>query len=144
MKSKEEILNNYYSQGADGMPEITADGLLKAMEEYRLQAEEAAFNAAREYNNGVIGGGYSFQTFADYKASLAMPIAAPAEPDESAQIQFMANSILELFIPQDKNQQTLYFDIKTGGIPYTVTYQKSPEGFWAFKNYRAFSGPDSK
>ncbi|MBD1366433.1 hypothetical protein IDJ77_21650 [Mucilaginibacter sp. ZT4R22] len=135
MKSKEEILNNYYSQGADGMPEIAADGLLKAMEEYRLQAEKAAFNAAREYKDGAIGGRYSFQTFEDYKASLIVPVAAPAEPDESAQIQFMADSILELFIPQDKSIQTLSFNIKTGGIPYTVNYEKSPEGFWVFKDY---------
>jgi predicted glycosyl hydrolase (DUF1957 family) len=144
MKSKEEILNNYYSQGADGMPEITADGLLKAMEEYRQQAEEGAFKAAREYEGGVIGGRHSFETFEDYKASLVVPVAAPAEPDESAQIQFMADSILELFIPQDENQQTLSFNIKTGGIPYIVNYEKSPEGFWAFKNYYAFSDPDSE
>jgi predicted glycosyl hydrolase (DUF1957 family) len=140
MKSKEEILQNYYSQGADGMPEIPAEGLLKAMEEYRLQAEEAAFNAGREFD--VNGGRRSFETFEDYKASLVIPAPAPAEPDESAQIQFMADSILELFIPQDKNQQALSFNIKTGGIPYIVNYEKSPEGFWVFANYTTFCEPD--
>jgi hypothetical protein len=135
MKSKEEILNNYYSQGADGMPEIAADGLLKAMEEYRLQAEEAAFNAGRKLNNDVAYIDYAFPSFEVYKESLIIPVAPPAEPDELAQIQFMADSILELFIPHDKNIETLSFNIKTGGIPYTVNYQKSPEGFWAFKSY---------
>nr|WP_294947809.1 hypothetical protein [uncultured Mucilaginibacter sp.] len=133
MKSKEEILQNYYSQGADGKPEISAEGLLKAMEEYRLQAGEAAFNAGRKFD--VNSGRHSFETFEDYKASLMVPPPVPVEPDESAQIQFMADSILELFIPQDKNQQTLSFNIKTGGIPYIVNYKKSREGFWSFANY---------
>ncbi|MEO7215634.1 hypothetical protein [Mucilaginibacter sp.] len=135
MKSKEEILNNYYTQGADGMPEISADGLLKAMEEYRRQAEEAAFNAAKEYEGGVIGGKELFETFEDYRASLVIPVATPTEPDELAQIQFMADSILELFIPQDKTVEQISFDIRTNGKEYTVSYNKTPQGYWVFGTY---------
>ncbi|RWY56958.1 amidohydrolase family protein [Mucilaginibacter gilvus] len=135
MKSKEEILNNYYAQGADGMPEISADGLLKAMEEYRRQAEEAAFNAAKEFEGGVIGGKELFETYEDYKANLVVPVAAPAEPDELAQIQFMADSILELFIPQDKIVEQLSFDIRTNGKEYVVSYNKTPQGYWVFSDY---------
>jgi hypothetical protein len=135
MKSKEEILNNYYAQGADGMPEISADGLLKAMEEYRLQAEQAAFNAAREYEAGVIGGRHSFETFDDYKASLHILIERPAEPGEAEQIQFMADSILELFIPQDKSVKTISFKIRSNGKAYTVSYVKNEENYWGFLDY---------
>lgn len=135
MKSKEEILNSYYSQGADGMPEISADGLLKAMEEYRLQAEEAAFNAAKAYEGGVIGGKELFETFADYKASLDVPLAATIEPTEAETIQFMADSILEMFIPHDKNIKTISFDIRSGGKSYTVNYTKRQDERWAFTGY---------
>jgi hypothetical protein len=120
MKTKEEILNSYYSQGADGMPEISADGLLKAMEEYRLQAEEAAFNAAKAYEGDVIGGKELFETFTDYKASLDVPAPAPIEPTEAETIQFMADSILEMFIPQDNSVATMSFDIRSDGKGYAT------------------------
>jgi len=135
MKSKEEILNSYYSQGADGMPEISADGLLKAMEEYRLQAEEAAFNAAKAYEDDVIGGKERFETFADYKASLDVPAPAPIEPTEAETIQFMADSILEMFIPHDKSVGTVSFDIRSNGKSYTVNYTKGQDERWAFTGY---------
>ena len=135
MKSKEEILQNYYSQGADGMPEISAENLLKAMEEYRLQAEEAAFNAAREYQDGEIGGRRSFDTFEDYRATLLMPVAEPEEPTEAESIQFMADSILEIFIPQDKSIQIISFDIRSAGKAYTVNYAKGQHGNWLFAGY---------
>lgn len=136
MKSKEEILAKYYTQGADGMPEIAAEGLLKAMEEYRLQAEEAAFNAAKEYESGIPGGKELFETFEDYKASLIAPAPAPqAEPSEADTIQFMADSILDMFIPNDKTVEQISFDIRTNGKAYEVSYKKTAEGYWIFENY---------
>lgn len=136
MKSKEEILNHHYTQGPDGMPEIAADGLLKAMEEYRQQTEEAAFNAARAYKNDLVSGTYSFETFDDYKASLIVAQPVAPEPAQAEIIQFIADSILEQFIPQDKTQQEISFKIRTSGIEYTVSYVKSAQGFWNFSGYR--------
>lgn len=135
MKSKEEILNKYYTRAADGAPEITADGLLNAMEEYRLHAEEAAFNAARVYQNEITGSGHKFKTFEDYKASLIAVDPTPAEPNEAHTIQFIADSILEQFIPNDAGQKTLSFDIRTNGSDYAVHYEKSTQGYWSFTGY---------
>ncbi|MBD1386433.1 hypothetical protein IDJ75_14200 [Mucilaginibacter rigui] len=125
MKSKEEILNSYYSQGADGMPEIAADGLLKAMEEYRLQAEEAAFNAARQLN----GKEHTFAAFADYKTSLEAKIQQ--QPKEDI-IRLVADSIIEQFLPDDPAEQTFEFSFKTEGIGYTVQYKRNNQGQWEY------------
>lgn len=125
MKSKEEILNNYYSQGADGVPEITADGLLKAMDEYRLQAEEAAFNAARELN----GSQPTFVTFDDYKAS--MQAITEQQPQEDT-VRLMADSIIEQFLPDDPNQHTFEFSFKAEGTHHTVLYKRNPAGQWEY------------
>ena len=65
MKSKEEILNNYNTTGKDGLPEISAEDLLNAMEAYKQQWAEAAFNAARKQRNEA----YEFETFNDFMAS---------------------------------------------------------------------------
>ncbi|OOQ61090.1 hypothetical protein [Mucilaginibacter pedocola] len=135
MKSKEDILAKYYTQGPDGMPEIAADGLLKAMEEYREQAEEAAFNAAKAYEDDVIGGKDLFATYAEYKASLQAAIPPPPEPSEAENIQLMADSILEMFIPHDKSITTLSFDIRSNGKGYTVNYTKGENENWAFTGY---------
>ncbi|MFA6086996.1 hypothetical protein [Mucilaginibacter sp.] len=129
MKSKEEILNSYYSQGADGMPEISADGLLKAMDEYRNQAEEQAFNAARELNDTD----HTYPTFAIYKASLEKAI----EPKDNLAdgIRLIADSILPQFLPNDPNAQKLSFNLKTNGITYTAYYSKNIQGYWEFQDY---------
>ena len=124
MKSKEEILNSYYTPGADGMPEIKADDLLKAMEQY----SEQAFNAARLQT----GSSVSFTSYAEYKASLEF---TPPEPAEADNIQFIADSIMEQFIPYDKNAQEFFFDFKSSGKSYRVTYQKSEKGYWEFIKY---------
>ncbi|AMR32174.1 hypothetical protein A0256_12450 [Mucilaginibacter sp. PAMC 26640] len=136
MKTREEILNSYYSQGEDGMPEISADGLLKAMEEYRLEGEEAAFNAARAYEDDIIGGKHSYETFADYKAGTTSLAPTPQEPEEGEIIQFIADSILEQFIPNDAGQNSLSFNIRTNGLEYTVRYERSVQGYWSFTGYR--------
>jgi hypothetical protein len=125
MKSKEEILNGYYSQGADGMPEIAADGLLNAMEEYRLQAEEAAFNAARALN----GTQPTFATFADYKASLEAEVMLQPKEDT---VRLVADSIIEQFLPYDPSEHTFEFTFKTEGVEYTVLYKRNPDGQWAY------------
>jgi hypothetical protein len=129
MKSKEEILNSYYSQGTDGMPEISADGLLKAMDEYRNQAEEQAFNAARELNNTD----YTYPTFAIYKASLDKAI----EPKNNLadDIRLIADSIMPQFLPNDLNAHKLSFNLKTNGITYTAHYSKNAQGYWEFQDY---------
>ncbi|MEB0249584.1 hypothetical protein QN344_05520, partial [Mucilaginibacter sp. 5B2] len=92
MKSKEEILNSYYSHAADGTPEIAAYGLLQAMEEYRQQVEEAAFNAARELN----GDKPIFSIFADYQASLQAKTEQLPKEDT---VRLVADSIIEQFLP---------------------------------------------
>ena len=136
MKSKQEILQNYYSQGTDGTPEISAEGLLKAMEEYRLQAEETAFTAARQLNSDVAYIDYSFPSFEAYQASLQVPEPIVSESDmEAANIQLIADSILEQFIPHDATVQTLQFNIRTNGIGYTVHYNKAEQGYWIFSGF---------
>jgi hypothetical protein len=124
MKSKEEILKSCYTPGADGMPEIKADDLLKAMEQY----SEQAFNAARLQT----GSSVSFTSYAEYKASLEF---APPEPGEADNIQFIADSIMEQFVPYDKNVQEFSFDFKSSGNSYRVAYQKSSQGYWEFVKY---------
>jgi hypothetical protein len=127
MKSKEQVLNGYYTIGADGMPEIAADGLLKAMEEYRLQAEENAFAAARKLNGNVP----AFTTFADYKASLEVKTEPVSEPADD--IRLIADSILPQFLPDDATAKSLTFSFKTGGIQYTAHYTKNTHGYWDFE-----------
>ena len=124
MKSKEEILNSYYTPGADGMPEIKADDLLKAMEQY----SEQAFNAARLQT----GNSVSFQSYAEYQTSLEF---TPPEPDEADNIRFIADSIMEQFIPYDKSTREFWFDFKSGGKSYQVTYHKGTQGYWEFSKY---------
>lgn len=126
MKSKEEILNSYYSQGADGMPEIAADGLLKAMEEYRLQAEEAAFNAARQLNGNIP----TFATFADYKASLEAEIKQQPKEDT---VKLVADSIIEQFLPDDPAEQAFEFRLKTEGVYYIAHYSRNAAGDWEYQ-----------
>jgi hypothetical protein len=125
MKSKEEILNNYYSQGADGMPEIAADGLLNAMEEYRHQAEQAAFNAARQFN----GTTPAFATFADYKDSLETKIKQQPKEDT---VRLVADSIIEQFLPDAPGEKVFEFSFKAEGTDHTVLYKRNPAGQWEY------------
>lgn len=125
MKRKEEILDSYYSQGADGMPEISAEGLLKAMDEYAEQAFTAARGSTIPERN--------YPTFADYKAELEKVV----EPEQNLTdtIKFIADSILEQFLPDNPAAQNFSFDIRTNGTNYTVHYAKTPEGHWQFEKY---------
>ncbi|WP_374951750.1 hypothetical protein [Mucilaginibacter sp.] len=125
MKSKQEILNNYYTEGADGMPEITADGLLKAMDEYA----EQAFNAARLPNNNQ----NHYPAFGDLKAEIEkQKIVKNSLSDD---LKLIADSILPQFIPTDTSAQSLSFDIRTNGNSYTVHYAKNADGYWEYQNY---------
>ncbi|WP_147321926.1 hypothetical protein [Mucilaginibacter conchicola] len=128
MKSKEDILDKYYSAGADGLPEISADGLLKAMEEYRIEAEEAAFAAARQTDNGAP----LYPTFADYKTSTEVK---PVEPTENDRVKFVADSIVEQFLPSDPTAQHFSFQFRTGGKEYTARYIRNAQGYWEYESF---------
>ncbi|MFD0792187.1 hypothetical protein ACFQZX_01085 [Mucilaginibacter litoreus] len=128
MKTKEQILNDYYSHGADGQPEITADGLLKAMEEYRLQTEEAAFNAGREMHDTA----FKYQSFTDYRAGLN---TKPNEPTEAERIKLVAESIVEQFLPDDPTTQHFAFEFKTDGKQYTAHYIRNAQGYWEYESF---------
>ncbi|MCO5934501.1 hypothetical protein NAF17_03020 [Mucilaginibacter sp. RB4R14] len=125
MKSKEEILNSYYSHGEDGTPEIAAYGLLQAMEEYRQQAEEAAFNAARELD----GHKPAFTNFVDYQASLQAKTEQLPKEDT---VRLVADSIIEQFLPDDPAEQTFEFSFKAEGTNQTVLYKRNAAGQWIY------------
>ncbi|MBD1395013.1 hypothetical protein [Mucilaginibacter glaciei] len=125
MKRKEQILDSYYSHGADGMPEISAEGLLKAMDEYA----EQAFNAARATTPTE----HKYTTFTAYKAEIEK--VAESAQSLTDKIKLIAQSILEQFIPDDPNAKSFSFDIKTNGIIYTVHYKKAPQGYWEFEKH---------
>jgi len=125
MKSKEEILNSYYTAGAHGMPEISADDLLKAMEEYGKQGFEAG--------RTMTGDTFTFTNHDTYLAALTKN----AEPEEADNIRFIADSILPQFLPNDPNVQTLSFELKTGGKLFTANYAKNDGGYWQFTSYDA-------
>ncbi len=125
MKSKEEILNSYYSHAADGTPEIAAYGLLQAMEEYRQQVEEAAFNAARELN----GDKPAFSIFADYQASLQAKTEQLPKEDT---VRLVADSIIEQFLPDDPAEQIFEFSFKAESTNQTVIYKRNAAGQWVY------------
>jgi hypothetical protein len=127
VKSKEEILDKYYSAGADGLPEISADGLLKAMEEYRLAAEEAAFTAARQTEDAQL----TYPTFADYKASNKFNLIEPTEHDR---VKFVADSIVEQFLPSNPTAQHFSFQFRTNGKEYTARYIRNALGYWEYES----------
>jgi hypothetical protein len=125
MKSKEQILDSHYSQGADGLPEIALAGLLQAMEEYRQQAEEAAFLAARLQN----GAFPFFNSFQDYQASMQAEVSHLPKEDT---VRLVADSIIEQFLPDDLNEKTFEFSFKTEGVSYTVQYKRNIHDNWDY------------
>lgn len=135
MKSKEEILNSYNTTGNDGLPEISAPDLLKAMETYKEQWAEAAFNAARQTKDSA----HEFATYADY-ASYALQNSQQQEQnrDEVAEaITLAANSVLPHFIPHDRSVQEFSFNFTMQGKSYTAFYKKDTEGYWQLNNWTA-------
>ncbi|MBK0380972.1 hypothetical protein [Mucilaginibacter segetis] len=131
MKSKEEILKNYYTYTPNGEPEISADKLLQAMEDYREQTEANAFDAGRLLKDDKADHiHYLYPTFADYKLNLERE----TDPHKN-NIKLVADSILPQFLPDDPNALSLSFNFKTGGKQYSAFYTKNPEGYWEFNNY---------
>ncbi|TWR25527.1 hypothetical protein FPZ42_13095 [Mucilaginibacter achroorhodeus] len=128
MKSKEEILAKYYTMDADGLPEISADGLLKAMEEYRDATEEAAFNAARQN----AGDKLLYANFSDYREALK---TEPLEPSENEKVKFVADSIVEQFLPSDPTTQHFSFQFRTEGKEYTARYIRNVQGYWEYESF---------
>ncbi|TWR29011.1 hypothetical protein FPZ43_12170 [Mucilaginibacter pallidiroseus] len=123
MKTKEEILDSFYSTGADGNPEMSANDLLNAMEAYARQA----FEAAKQTQHGQ----QTFTSYADYVATL-QPEPHNAEAET---VRLVSETIIEQFIPHDPAVQQFSFDFKTSGKSYRVHYQKSAQGYWEFNGY---------
>ncbi|MBB6108803.1 hypothetical protein [Mucilaginibacter lappiensis] len=137
MKSKEEILNSYNTTGNDGLPEISAPDLLKAMETYKELWAEAAFNAARQMKDSV----YEFTTYADYVShSLQEACQQQKSRDEfSEAITMVANSILPHFIPHARSVKEFSFNFDMEGKTYTAFYKKDAEGYWQLDNWNALN-----
>ena len=135
MKSKEEILNSYNTTGNDGLPEISAPDLLKAMETYKEQCAEAAFNAARQTKGGV----NEFATYADYAVHLQQEVQQQQENrDEFTEaITLAANSVLPHFIPHDRSAKEFSFNFTMQGKSYTAFYKKDAEGYWQLTTWTA-------
>ncbi|WP_183562801.1 hypothetical protein [Mucilaginibacter sp. SP1R1] len=134
MKSKQEILNSYYAAGSDGNPEISAEDLLNAMEAYKDQHAEAAFNAARSLNQNT----YEFATYTDYVNHTLLTAQKEQENrnhlDEA--ITLVANSILPNFLPHDNTVGELSFSFPMRGINYTAFYTKDAKGYWQLSNWQ--------
>jgi hypothetical protein len=134
MKSKEEILNSYYTAGSDGRPEISAEDLLNAMEAYKDQSAEAAFNAARQLTDTT----YVFATYADYINYTILKAQQkqenPNELDEA--IALAANSVLPHFLPDDSSVNELSFNFTMQGKSYTAFYTKDSNGYWQLSNWQ--------
>ncbi|SDP79996.1 hypothetical protein SAMN05428975_2835 [Mucilaginibacter sp. OK268] len=135
MKSKEEILNSYNTTGNDGLPEISAPDLLKAMETYKEQYAEAAFNAARQLKNSA----YEFATYADYAAhTLQEARQQEQNRDEFTEaITLAANSVLPHFIPHDRTIKEFSFNFTMQDKSYTAFYKKDAEGYWQLNTWTA-------
>jgi len=134
MKSKEDILNSYYTAGNDGQPEISAADLLKAMEAYKQQAAEAAFNAARQLQNNS----YEFAAYADYESHLLLSAQKEQEstkPLDEA-VAMAANSVLPNFLPHDAAVNELSFNFTMSGTNYTAYYIKDARGYWQLNNWQ--------
>jgi hypothetical protein len=134
MKSKEEILNSYYTTGRDGMPEISAEDLLNAMEAYKDQIAEDTFNAARKLKDNT----YEFATYTDYLNHTALiaqkELESHNELDKS--VALVANSVLPNFLPHDSSVNELSFGFTMRGDKYTAFYIKDSAGYWQLNSWQ--------
>lgn len=135
MKSKEEILNSYNTTGNDGLPEISAPDLLKAMETYKELYAEAAFNAARQMRDNA----YEFTTYADYANHIRQQARQLEENRDgfTGAITLAANSVLPHFIPHDRSVKEFSFNFTMQGKTYTAFYKKDADGYWQLNNWTA-------
>jgi hypothetical protein len=137
MKSKEEILQSYYTQtGVDGMPEISAADLLNAMEAYMQQCVEDAFINARKLNDGAVSqSNYVFATLDDYIKSTQIPVQKTLHEELAEDIELVADSILPNFLPDDNSVNELSFEFNMKGNGYTAFYIKNAKGFWKLNRW---------
>ncbi|MGF7072250.1 hypothetical protein [Mucilaginibacter sp. 3215] len=129
MKSKEEILNSYNTTGKDGLPEISAEDLLNAMEAYKQQWAEAAFNAARKQCNEA----YEFETFNDFMTSTQAK--EQVQDDFGAMITAVADNVVANFLPDDSSINEFDFNFTMQGKGYTAFYAKDARGYWQMSRW---------
>jgi hypothetical protein len=129
MKSKEEILNSYNTTGTDGLPEISAQDLLDAMEAYKQQWAEAAFNAAREQRNDA----YAFETFNDFVKSTE--VTEQAQGDFGLMIAAVADNVVANFLPDDSSVNEFHFNFTMQGKGYTAFYIKDAQEYWKLSGW---------
>lgn len=130
MKSKEEILDSYNTTGADGLPEISAQDLLNAMEAYKQQWAEAAFNAAREQHNDA----YKFETFNDFVKSTEA--TEQVQDDFGLMIAAVADNVVANFLPDDTSVNEFDFNFTMQGKGYTAFYTKDAAGYWKLSKWK--------
>ena len=137
MKTKEEILNSFYTAGANGMPEISAADLLSAMEAYKLQSQEDAFNAARRLKDeSPTQPHYKFANFNEYLKSTEIKVSKVEKDELSEHIALVADSVLPNFLPDDPAVSEFSFDFNMMGIGYTAFYIKDKDGYWQMKRWK--------
>jgi len=137
MKTKEEILNSFYTTSADGVPEISAPDLLKAMEAYKQQSLADAFNAARKLKDEFAPmPDYQFKNLEDYIKSTEIKVVKNDKDELSEQIALVADSVLPNFLPDDPAVTEFAFDFNMMGIGYTAFYTKDTDGYWQMNRWR--------
>ncbi|WP_184550421.1 hypothetical protein [Mucilaginibacter sp. FT3.2] len=137
MKTKEEILNSFYTAGANGMPEIAAPDLLNAMEAYKQQSLQDAFNAARMLKDeSSAPPDYRFCDLDDYIKSTEIKVAKHERDELSEHIALVAESVLPNFLPDDPTVNEFSFDFNMMGIGYTAFYIKDENGYWEMNRWR--------
>jgi len=104
---------------------MSAGDLLNAMEAYKQQWAEAAFEAARKQKNGT----YEFETFNDFIES-EKPAATTIEDDFGITLAAVADSIVTSFLPDDVSVNEFSFDFNLEGKGYTAFYVKDAAGYW--------------
>lgn len=129
MKSKEEILNSYNTTGTDGLPEISAEDLLNAMEAYKQEWAEAAFNAARKQHNGT----YEFKTFNDFVKSAVAE--EKVQDDFGIMIVAVADNVVANFLPDDSSVNEFDFNFTMQSKGYTAFYVKDAQGYWKMSRW---------
>lgn len=125
MRSKEEILNSYNTTGTDGLPEISAEDLLNAMEAYKQEWAKAAFNAAREQD---ASGNFTFNNYAAFIADIEKD-TKPVD-EFGITLSAVADSIVTNFLPDDDSVTEFDFNFTMQGKGYTAFYTKDAEGYW--------------
>ncbi len=137
MKSKEDILNSFYTTGANSTPEISAADLLKAMEAYKQQGLHDVFYAARKLkDDDAATPAYRFATLEDYIKSTEIKVVKNDKDELSEQIALVADSVLPNFLPDDPTVNEFAFDFNMMGIGYTAFYIKDADGYWQMNRWR--------